>query len=273
MSPSPAPRGDVPQILRSVRHPRPPGRRRRHVARDQRSRRGRPRGHRDRRRRGAGAARRRRGRPPGAAGRVPISSRDPWSSSSRTPGRAGRWASVSAQRVQRRFSARRLVPKWQRLLSDDGGGRAGSARGAHRGVGSAARLPVGDPDPDGHVVQRLVRDVSVPARCPRSSRTSGWTSALYDRMLDECAREPGLRRIEPFLMNEAVHRQPHDRLDRAGQAAGAARHGDGDDQRLAARPEGHRSAGAHRASTPSGSASTAPRRRPTRRSWASRTRG
>ncbi len=26
---------------------------------------------------------------------------------------------------------------------------------------------------------------------------------LYNRILDECSREPGLRRIEPFLMNEA----------------------------------------------------------------------
>ena len=85
---------------------------------------------------------------------------------------------------------------------DDGGGRARSARGAHRGVGSAARLPVGDPDPDGHDVQRLVRDVPVSQGGRRRSRTSGWTTRLYDRLLEECAREPGLRRIEPFLMNE-----------------------------------------------------------------------
>ena len=26
---------------------------------------------------------------------------------------------------------------------------------------------------------------------------------LYDQILDECAREPRLRRIEPFLKNEA----------------------------------------------------------------------
>ncbi len=52
----------------SVRHPRPARDRRGHVARDQRSRRGRSGGNRDHRRRGAGAARGRRGGTPRAAG-------------------------------------------------------------------------------------------------------------------------------------------------------------------------------------------------------------
>ena len=54
-------------------------------------------------------------------------------------------------------------------------------------------------------------------------------------MLDECAQRARAAANRALPDERGVHRQPDDRLDREGQAARAARAGDGDDQRRTAR--------------------------------------
>ena len=184
-----------------VRHPRPASRRRGHVARDQRSRRRRSGGDRGRRRRGSRAARGRRGRTPRAAGASgsPGAVPDRARRGSRRRGR--RSARACAPRVEKHFSARKLVPKWQRLLSE----AAAGGLEPHEVLIASWDQPLDFPSEI--QIQTITSCNAACVMCPYPKVSTEFPhermdERLYDRVLDECSREPGLRRIEPFLMNE-----------------------------------------------------------------------
>ena len=124
-------------------------------------------------------------------------------------------------RVSHRYSTRRLVPRWERLLASV----APPALDAH-----------------GHLMASLDRLLDFPSEiriqtvttcnaacvmCPyptvsREFAHERMDEALFDQMLDECAQEPGLRRDRALPDERGLHRQPDHRLDREGQAARAA---------------------------------------------------
>jgi len=105
------------------------------------------------------------------------------------------------QRVQRRYSARRLVPKWQRLLSTT----AAAGLDPHEALIAAWDRPLDFPSEI--QIQTVTTCNASCVMCPypkvaKEISHERMDDALYDRLLEECAHEPGLRRIEPFLMNE-----------------------------------------------------------------------
>lgn len=104
--------------------------------------------------------------------------------------------------VERHFSARMLMPVWEGLL------RASAARGldAHEVLIASWDQALGFPSEI--QIQTITTCNAACVMCPYPKVSTEFPrermdEALYDRILDECAHEPGLRRIEPFLMNEA----------------------------------------------------------------------
>jgi glycosyltransferase involved in cell wall biosynthesis/MoaA/NifB/PqqE/SkfB family radical SAM enzyme len=105
-------------------------------------------------------------------------------------------------RVERRFSARKLVPRWETLLSDV----AAPGLDPHHVLIAAMDQPLDFPSEI--QIQTITTCNAACVMCPYPEVSKEFAfdrmdEQLYDRLLDECAREPGLKRIEPFLMNEA----------------------------------------------------------------------
>ncbi len=105
-------------------------------------------------------------------------------------------------RVERHFSARKLVPKWQRLLSE----AAADGLEPHEVLIASWDQPLDFPSEI--QIQTITSCNAACVMCPYPKVSTEFPhermdERLYDRVLDECSREPGLRRIEPFLMNEA----------------------------------------------------------------------
>jgi len=105
-------------------------------------------------------------------------------------------------RVARRYGTRRIVPRWERLLADV----APPALDAHGRLMASLDRPLDFPSEI--QIQTVTTCNAACVMCPyptvsREFAHERMDEALFDRMLDECAQEPGLRRIEPFLMNEA----------------------------------------------------------------------
>jgi len=104
--------------------------------------------------------------------------------------------------VKRRFSARKLVPMWERLLSEV----AADGLAPHEALIASWDQPFDFPAEI--QIQTITSCNASCVMCPYPVVSTEFPhermdERLYDRILDECSREPRLRRIEPFLMNEA----------------------------------------------------------------------
>jgi glycosyltransferase involved in cell wall biosynthesis len=105
-------------------------------------------------------------------------------------------------RVEKHFSARKLVPKWQKLLS----GAAAGGLEPHEVLIASWDQPLDFPSEI--QIQTITSCNAACIMCPYPKVSTEFPrqrmdERLYNRILDECSWEPGLRRIEPFLMNEA----------------------------------------------------------------------
>lgn len=106
------------------------------------------------------------------------------------------------ERVTHRYGARRLVPRWERLLASV----APPPLDAHGQLVASLDRPLDFPSEI--QVQTVTTCNAACVMCPYPTVSKElpherMDEALFDSILDECAQEPGLRRIEPFLMNEA----------------------------------------------------------------------
>jgi radical SAM protein with 4Fe4S-binding SPASM domain len=105
-------------------------------------------------------------------------------------------------RVERRASARLLVPRWETLLDE----AAAPGLDRHEVMVASWDRPLDFPSEIQIQTITTCNATCVMCPYPEVSTEFGFErmdEPLYDRILEECAREPGLRRIEPFLMNEA----------------------------------------------------------------------
>ena len=105
-------------------------------------------------------------------------------------------------RVEKHFSARKLVPRWEKLLSE----AAADGLEPHDVLIASWDQPLDFPSEI--QIQTITSCNAACVMCPYPQVSTEFPhermdERLYNRILDECSREPGLRRIEPFLMNEA----------------------------------------------------------------------
>jgi len=105
-------------------------------------------------------------------------------------------------RVRKQFSAAALVPRWESLL----GQVAAPGLERHQALIESWDHPLDFPAEI--QIQTITTCNAACIMCPYPEVSTEFAfdrmeEQLYDRILEECAREPGLRRIEPFLMNEA----------------------------------------------------------------------
>lgn len=105
-------------------------------------------------------------------------------------------------RVQAEFSARRIVPQWEALLNEV----AAPGLAPHELMIATWDRPLEFPAEI--QIQTITSCNASCVMCPYPKVSTEFPhermdERLYERILDECAHEPRLRRIEPFLMNEA----------------------------------------------------------------------
>ncbi len=103
--------------------------------------------------------------------------------------------------VERRYSAQALAPVWESVLADVGDGMPES----HEIYAQTWDRQLDFPTEIQIQTTTLCNASCIMCPYPQVSKefpTGHMTDELYERILDECAGEPGLRRIEPFLMNE-----------------------------------------------------------------------
>jgi glycosyltransferase involved in cell wall biosynthesis/MoaA/NifB/PqqE/SkfB family radical SAM enzyme len=105
-------------------------------------------------------------------------------------------------RVGRRFAASKIVPRWETLLSDV----AAPGLDSHQVMIASMDQPLDFPSEI--QIQTITSCNAACVMCPYPEVSKEFAlermdERLFDRLLDECSREPGLKRIEPFLMNEA----------------------------------------------------------------------
>jgi glycosyltransferase involved in cell wall biosynthesis len=100
-------------------------------------------------------------------------------------------------RVGRRFAASKIVPRWETLLSDV----AAPGLDSHQVMIASMDQPLDFPSEI--QIQTITSCNAACVMCPYPEVSKEFAlermdERLFDRLLDECSREPGLKRIEPF---------------------------------------------------------------------------
>ena len=195
--------------------------RRRHVARDQRSRRGGTSGRGVRRWRGGAAARWRRGGRARAAGRYGAVRRGAAHADRQTricargsAARCGRACSTNSARSASFRAGRRCSTRSLPICR----ARACASTVRVRPRSRAAAVPGGDPDRDQHRVQRHLRDVPVSGSLEGDEAGPDGRAALRQDSRRVRDRADGVA-AGAVPQQRAVHRRAHGRLDRDGQSS------------------------------------------------------
>ncbi len=106
------------------------------------------------------------------------------------------------KKVAAEYSADVLIPQWEKLLHE-AGSETGNAHELY-----IHSLDRGIDFPTEIQIQTITSCNASCVMCPYPEVSKEFplgrmSEEVYDRIIDECAQESGLRRIEPFLMNEA----------------------------------------------------------------------